>query len=96
MNLHHVHYEESVRNPKNETANYIIEKINAEFFEYLEEILSQKENLPPVDVPYYRVVVGEEAEDLLEKFRKMEGMKKDEKKEEKPAEAKEEPKADAK
>ena len=27
LNLHHVHYEESVRNPKNETANYIIEKI---------------------------------------------------------------------
>ena len=73
LNLHHVHYEESVRNPKNETANYIIEKINAEFFEYLEEILSQKDHLPPADIPYYRVIIGEEAEDLLEKFRKIWG-----------------------
>ena len=73
LNLHHVHYEESVRNPKNETANYIIEKINAEFFEYLEEILSQKDRLPPADIPYNRVIMGKEAEILLEKFRKIWG-----------------------
>ena len=73
LNLKPVHYEQPVRNPKNETASYIIEKINAEFFEYLEEILSQKDLLPPADIPYNRVIVGEEAEILLEKFRKIWG-----------------------
>lgn len=71
LNMLSVHYEQPVCNPKNETAKYIIEKINAEFFAYLEEILSQKEKLSPVDIPYSRVIVGEEAEGLLEKFRKI-------------------------
>ena len=73
LNLQTIHYEQPVRNPKNETSNYIIEKINAEFFEYLEEISSQKENLSLVEIPYNRVILGEEAEGLLEKFRKIWG-----------------------
>ncbi|MBQ3489665.1 MAG: hypothetical protein IJA86_03640 [Clostridia bacterium] len=71
FNLIPVHYEPAVCNLKNETAEYIIEKINTGFCEYLEELLSKKESLEMPDIPYYRVIVDDEALGLIDKFRKV-------------------------
>ena len=67
LNLIDVHYEDSILNPQNSLVNYIVEKINKEFLDFLEEILS-KEELTVVNVPYERIIVGLEASDLQEKF----------------------------
>jgi len=63
-----VHYEPSVINPVNKVAKHIIDKINREFCEYLEEIILKNDTLDPVDIPYNRVIIGKEANELREKF----------------------------
>ncbi len=68
-----VHYEYAVINPQNSSAKYIIDKMNQEFCEYLEEVLSQKEALAMADIPYYRVIIGSEAKALQDKFRSVWG-----------------------
>ncbi len=68
-----VHYEHAILNPQNNTAKHMVEKINAEFREYLEELLSRKEELALADIPYARVIIGEEAAALQEKFRSVWG-----------------------
>lgn len=68
LNLINVHYEPSVLAPQNCLAQHIIDKSNREFYEFLEEILAQKESLALADIPYTRVIVGPEATALQEKF----------------------------
>ena len=69
FNLIDVHYEPSVLKPPNSLAKHIIDKTNREFCEFLEDLLSQKEDLVLADIPYTRVIVGSEAIALQEKFR---------------------------
>jgi hypothetical protein len=64
-----VHYEPSVLNPKNNLAKHIVEKINHEFLKAVEEIVSNNSTMSFADVPYKRVIVGEEAAELRNKFR---------------------------
>lgn len=68
LTLIDVHYEPSILNPQNNLVNHIVEKINQEFRDFLEEILSE-ENLAVVNIPYERIIVGLEASELQEKFR---------------------------
>lgn len=72
LNLMDIHYEYSILNPQNSLVNYIVEKINQEFRDFLEEILSE-ENLAVVNFPYERIIVGLEASELQEKFRSVWG-----------------------
>lgn len=67
------HYEHAILNPQNNTAKHIVEKINGEFLAYLEELFSKNEELALADLPYARVIVGEEAAALQEKFRSVWG-----------------------
>ena len=67
LNLIDIHYEASVLNPQNSLVNYIVEKINQEFCDFLEEILSE-EDLAVVNFPYKRIIVGSEASALQDKF----------------------------
>ena len=64
-----VHYEPSVLKPANRVAKHIIDKTNQEFLDYLEEVVSRKDSLPLVDIPYERVITGAEASALQAKFR---------------------------
>lgn len=68
-----VHYEPSVLHPQNSTARHIIDKTNLEFLAFLEEVLSGGDALPPAEIPYARVIVGEEAASLIERFRSVWG-----------------------
>lgn len=68
-----VHYEPYILKPENSVAQYIIDKINQEFHEYLEEVLSNRETLSATDLPYTRVIVGSEAAELQDKFRSIWG-----------------------
>ena len=67
LNLIDIHYEDSILNPQNSLVNYIVEKINQEFCDFLEEILSE-EDLAVVNIPYKRIIVGSEASALQDKF----------------------------
>ena len=67
LNLIDIHYEDSILNPQNSLVNYIAEKINQEFRDFLEEILSE-EDLAVLNIPYERIIVGSEASALQEKF----------------------------
>ncbi len=67
LNLIDIHYEDSILNPQNSLVNYIVEKINQEFRDFLEEILSE-EKLAVVNIPYERIIVGSEATALQDKF----------------------------
>lgn len=68
-----VHYEPSILKPQNSLMQHIIDKTNQEFCDFLEEVLSSKETLPLVDMPYARVIVGAEANALHDKFRSVWG-----------------------
>ena len=72
LNLIDIHYEASVLKPQNSLVNYIVDKINKEFRDFLEEILLE-ENLAVVNIPYERIIVGLEASELQEKFRSVWG-----------------------
>lgn len=63
-----VHYEPDILKPENSVVQYIIDKINQEFYEHFEEVLSKKEALSITDLPYTRVIVGSEAAALQDKF----------------------------
>ncbi len=69
LNFIDVHYEDCILNPPNNVAVHIIEKTNREFCEYLAEITSKYDDLSPADIPYFRIIVGDEAEELSNKFR---------------------------
>ena len=73
INLIDVHYEPSILNPQNSLVQHIIDKINKEFGEFLEEVLSKQESLSLVDMPYMRVIIGSEANALQDKFRSVWG-----------------------
>ena len=64
-----VHYEPSILKPQNSLVRHIIDKMNKEFCEFLEEVLSQQESLSLPDMPYMRVIIGPEANALQDKFR---------------------------
>ena len=68
-----VHYEPSVLHPQNSTARHIIDKTNREFLAFLEEVLSGGDALTPAEIPYARVIVGEEAASLIDRFRSVWG-----------------------
>ena len=51
-----VHYEPSILKPQNSLVQHIIDKMNKEFCEFLEEVLSQQESLSLSDMPYMRSV----------------------------------------
>jgi len=63
-----VHYEPSILKPQNSLVQHIIDKMNKEFCEFLEEVLSQQESLSLSDMPYMRVIIGSEANALQDKF----------------------------
>lgn len=67
LNLINVHYEDSILNPQNRLVNYIVEKINQEFRDFLEEILSEEE-LAVADIPYERIIIDSEASTLQDNF----------------------------
>ena len=73
VNLIDVHYELSVLNPQNNLAKHSIDKTNREFCEFLEELLSDCEDLALADIPYARAIVGAEAAELQAKFRSVWG-----------------------
>lgn len=73
LELLEVHYEPSVRNPQNSVAKHIIDKIQREFRCFLEEVIAKGETLEKRSVPYSRVIVGEEALALQERFRSVWG-----------------------
>ena len=64
-----VHYEPSILKPQNSLVQHIVDKMNKEFCEFLEEVLSQQESLSLSDMPYMRVIIGSEANALQDKFR---------------------------
>lgn len=68
-----VHYEPSVLNPRNDSAIHMIEKTNREFSAFFEALLSKGKALAFADIPYTRVIVGEEAAVLQNKFRSVWG-----------------------
>ena len=68
-----VHYDPSILNPQNSLVQYIIDKTNKEFGEFLEEVLSKQDSLHLVDTPYMRVIVGSDANALQDKFRSVWG-----------------------
>lgn len=68
LNLTEIHYDPVILNPHNKTEEYIINKINGEFCEYLREVILNKETLAPINIPYSKVIIGEEATSLIEKF----------------------------
>ena len=68
-----VHYEPSVQHPQNSTARQIIDKTNRAFLAFLEEVLSGGDALPPAEIPYARVIVGDEAASLIDRFRSVWG-----------------------
>ncbi len=69
LNLVDIHYEPSLKEPQDSLAQYIIDKINREFREFLEDLFSRNESLVFTEIPYMRVIVGPEAAALQEKFR---------------------------
>lgn len=73
INLIDVHYDPSIIKPQKHSAQYIIDKTNREFCEFLEDLLSKKESLSLAEIPYMRVIVGSEAVALQEKFRSVWG-----------------------
>lgn len=73
LSLVDVHYEPSIINPQNSSVQHIIDKINREFGEFLEEVLSKQEALSVADMPYMRTIVGSEAKALQAKFRSVWG-----------------------
>ncbi|MBE6931793.1 MAG: hypothetical protein E7464_00210 [Ruminococcaceae bacterium] len=64
-----IHYEPCILEPQNNTARHMIEKTNRGFCAYLDEVLSEPGISGPVEIPYRRVIVGDEAKGLIEKFR---------------------------
>ena len=68
-----VHYEPSILKPQNSLVQHIIDKMNKEFGEFLEEVLSKQESLSLSDMPYTRVIIGSEANALQDKFRSVWG-----------------------
>ena len=62
------HYNPSLLKPSNKVAQHIIEKTNREFIDYFQELLSKKDALELAVVPYNRVILGAEAEELCEKY----------------------------
>lgn len=69
LSFMNVHYEPSVIKPQNSAAEYIIDKTNQEFLDYLDNLLSQKEELQLAEIPYTRVIVGSEGKALQDRFR---------------------------
>ena len=69
LSLVDVHYEPSILKPQNSLVQHIIDKMNKEFCEFLEEVLSKQESLSLSDMPYMRVIIGSEANALQDKFR---------------------------
>ena len=68
LNFVDIHYEPSILKPLNGLVQHIIDKTNQEFCDFLEGVLSQTELLSAVDIPYMRVIVGDEADVLQDKF----------------------------
>lgn len=68
-----VHYEPSIKKPSNHVTEHIIGKMNREFCEYMEELLLKGDVLEPADIPYERIIVGDEAEELKNRFRSVWG-----------------------
>ncbi len=68
-----VHYEQATLEPVNAVAKHIIDKINKEFCAYLEEVISKADDLEHADIPYNRMIVGDEAKELIAKFRSVWG-----------------------
>ena len=73
LSLVDVHYEPSILKPQNSLVQHIIDKMNKEFCEFLEEVLSKQESLSLSDMPYTRVIIGSEANALQDKFRSVWG-----------------------
>ena len=73
LSLVDVHYEPSILKPQNSLVQHIIDKMNKEFCEFLEAVLSKHESLSLSDMPYMRVIIGSEANALQDKFRSVWG-----------------------
>lgn len=69
LELVDVKYETVDYGIRNELAQYIIEKVKKEFCEYVEEITEKNDTLSFADIPYKRIILGEEAQILLERFK---------------------------
>lgn len=68
LNLIDVHYEPSVIKPNNLSAEFMIGKMNREFCDFFDGLLSAVESLTAVDLPYKRVMIGPEAAALIDRF----------------------------
>ncbi len=68
-----IHYDPCIVKPENNLAQHIVDKINREFCDFSEDLLSRKEFLALAELPYKRVIVGSEAIALQEKFRSVWG-----------------------
>lgn len=69
LGLIDVHYDRSVIEPQNSIAERMIDKVNDEFRLCLSDVLFDVDSLPPIDLPYRRVILNDEAKILIDKFR---------------------------
>ena len=66
--LLNVHYEPCLQTPPNNAGKHMVEKVSGEFCAYSDEVMHKSGDLPPVDIPYSRVIVGDEAGALRDRF----------------------------
>ena len=62
------HYKYYVQNSNNWKEKQFVKKANQELCVFVGEILSKKYVLPLVDIPYNRVIIGDELDKLWDKF----------------------------
>ncbi len=72
-----IHYDNSIINPQSCIAERMIEKLNDEFRFCLIDMLFDPETLPAADRPYRRVILGNEAEILIDKYKNVWGYEND-------------------
>lgn len=68
LNFTDIVYNSSISKAKKRYKKRVISETIQTFCDYLEDVLSRKDNLEIADIPYERMIVGEEANMLKEKF----------------------------
>ncbi len=64
-----IHYDNSIIEPQNGTVTRMIEKLNDEFRFCLTDLLFDADTLSFADRQYYRVILGNEAEGIIKRFK---------------------------
>ena len=64
-----IHYERAILNPPNQTAVAMIRSLRERFLEYFNSMAAEQGAVPLSEHPYIRVIVGEEGQNLIQRFR---------------------------